>query len=308
MKPGFLVIEKETGTRSTSCVSVVKRVLGRNVRVGHGGTLDSTAGGILVLLVGRATRASRYVMALPKTYETIARFGLRTSTDDMTGETLEEHDAGYLDDGVIDRAVLSLLGLRDQIPPSISAVRVAGKRAHFLARSGESVVLSPRPVMVTSIARATSISHTREVKLLIRCHRGTYIRSLVRDLGEILGCGATVVALERTSIGPFDRAGSISSALLGESGREYLETRIIPVSEIHKGFTTYRVHPFHERALLSGKPVPMDQMERISWGGSLSESLILLLSERFVSFAAISRTEGFSTATPVTTIETGDVE
>ena len=308
MRTGFLVIDKETGERSTACVSAVKRIVGRNIRVGHGGTLDSTACGILVILVGRATRASRYVMALPKTYRATVRFGLRTSTDDISGETVEEHDAGHLDNEMIDRAILSFLGLRDQIPPSISAVRISGERSHELARRGEKVAIPPRPVMITSIKRINSISHAMEVKLYIRCHMGTYVRSLVRDLGEDLGCGATVLALERTSIGPFSRKASISSALLGDTGIDHLENRIIPVSEICGGYTTYRVDPSMNLALLSGRPVPMDRLVRISWGGALSENIILILGEKFVSFASISNIDGFPSAIPVTTIETGDVE
>lgn len=308
MRTGFLIIDKETGERSTACVSAVKRILGRNVKVGHGGTLDSTACGILVILVGRATRASRYIMALPKTYEAVVRFGLRTSTDDISGEILEELDAGHLNDEMIDRAILYFLGLRDQVPPSISAVRISGERSHALARRGEKVAISPRPVMITSINRISSLSQALEVKLNIRCHIGTYVRSLVRDLGEILACGATVVTLERTSIGPFSKNASISSALLGDSGKEHLETRMIPVSEICGGYTTYRVDPSMDLALLAGRPVPMDRLERISWGGALSENMILILGEKFVSFAAISDIDGFSSATPVTTIETGDVE
>lgn len=306
VKPGFLVIDKSIGARSTSCVSAARKILGRSVRVGHGGTLDSTAHGVLVLLVGRATRTSSYVMALPKFYKTTARFGLRTSTDDIGGEVISSTADGIPDDAEIDRALLALTGLRDQVPPSFSAVKVFGERAHALARRGEEVNISPRAVFVKSIIRTSSISQNGEVDLSIRCHKGTYVRSLVRDLGNLLICGATVTSLERVSIGPFEKAVSISSDLLEEAERDFIESRILPVSWISRGYNSYNVEPLMEQDLFSGKKIPMESLERLCWGESSFGNLIVLVCGKCVSFGEIFEKEDSSFFSPVTTIETGD--
>ncbi len=308
MKPGFLVIDKSSGTRSTSCVNAVRRIFGKQVRVGHGGTLDSTAQGILVLLIGRATRTSSYVMALPKSYETTARFGLRTSTDDISGEIISNTSNGLPDDASMDRALLALTGLRDQIPPAVSAVKVFGERAHALARRGEVVNISPRPVYVRSITRTSSISENGELNFTIRCHKGTYVRSLVRDLGDMFSCGAAVASLERISIGPFVKEVSMPSDLLETSDRDFIEKRILPVSWISRGYSSYKVDPSMEQDLFSGKKIPMDRLVRLHWGDSTFGNIIVLVSRKCVSFGEISEKDGFSFFSPTTTIETGDVE
>lgn len=308
MKPGFLVIDKNTGTRSTSCVNTVRKILGKQVRVGHGGTLDSTARGVLVLLIGRATRTSSYVMALPKTYEATARFGLRTSTDDIAGEIISSTTSGFPDDEHIDRALLALIGLRDQIPPAISAVKISGERAHALARKGEAVNLSPRPVYVRSITRTSNMSASGEVNLTIRCHKGTYVRSLVRDLGNMLNCGAIVTSLLRISIGPFVKSAAIQGDLLDCVGRDFIESRILPVSWISKGYISYKVDPAMEQDLLSGKTIPMACLERLNWGEATLGNLIVLMCGKCLSFGKIYEQGCFSFFSPVTTIETGDVE
>jgi tRNA pseudouridine(55) synthase len=148
---GVLLLDKPEGIRSTVCVAALRRRLGKGVKVGHGGTLDSTAEGLLVLLVGGATRTSDLVMGLPKVYDVRFRLGEERSTDDFSGDTVFSGPVPQDAAGRIAALLPSFLGTRLQTPPDISAVRVNGKRAHRIARSGESPVISSRPVHISSI-------------------------------------------------------------------------------------------------------------------------------------------------------------
>ncbi len=302
MRSGFLVIDKTPGTRSTQCTNLAKSILGGSVRVGHAGTLDSTASGILVLLVGRATRASRFVMMLPKTYLATARLGSSTDTDDLSGQVIALRDTGKIDEACIDRVLLSFSGLRDQVPPSFSAVKVRGRRAHSMARTGLDFQLEARPVLVTSIRRTGPLQGGLEVPLGITCHQGTYIRSIVRDLGEALGCGAAVSSLTRSSLGPFVLADSISSDDLAAMNACSLEERIIPLSVISGSFTTFTVQTHEEDLILSGLPVPFVELERREWGAFPAEGLVMITGSRVISFARIEAVKGRSLARPVTNI------
>lgn len=306
MRAGFLVIEKGTGLRSTACVTAVRKLLWKGAKVGHGGTLDSTASGILVLLVGKATRTSGYVMALPKVYDVVAKFGLRTSTDDISGEIIARSTESIPDNNSIDRAILSFTGLREQVPPAVSAIRVSGERAHYLARRGEKVVIPPRPVFIESIERIGDISSNGDIRFRIRCQKGTYIRSLVRDLGDLLLCGATVVSLARESIGPFSRSCSMSSDLLDSIDMETILSSLLPVISITSGFTTYRLDPSGESDLISGKKIPMSSLERLNWGGGSTGNTIVVSCLNTVSFGRFSAEGSSPYFSPVTTIGTGD--
>lgn len=302
MRSGFLVIDKAPGTRSTNCTNLVKRILGGKVRVGHAGTLDSTASGVLVLLVGKATRASRFVMMLPKTYLVTARLGSSTDTDDLSGQVITLGDADNVDEVCIDRALLSFSGLRDQVPPSFSAVKVKGRRAHSMARRGLDVQLEARPVLVTSIRRTGPLEGDLEVPMVIKCQQGTYVRSIVRDLGAALGCGATVSSLTRSSLGPFIMADAIPSDDLAAMNADSLEERILPLSAISTSFTNFIAHPPEEELILSGRPVPFERLERRGWGAYPAEDLVTITGSRVLSFARIEVEKGRSLARAVTNI------
>ena len=202
MPNGLLLIDKPIGLRSTECVARIKRFFGRNVRVGHAGTLDSTASGLLIVLLGAATRLSDYVMKLPKTYEAIVKLGVATDTGDASGQIVFRGDAAKVNAALFDRALCSFWGMRMQRPPEISALKIAGKASHRAARAGEEVEHMPRPVLMTSVRRFLPLANG-ETGICIRCGKGTYVRSIVRDIGNLLGCGAHVVELRRLSTGPF---------------------------------------------------------------------------------------------------------
>jgi tRNA pseudouridine55 synthase len=191
---GILLIDKPAGKTSHDLVAGVRRWLGRGVKVGHAGTLDPFATGLLLVLAGRATRVQRVLMDLPKTYEVEARFGAVSTTGDPEGEITE---TGRVPGGDL---VLPTGRIR-QRPPAYSAVKVQGQRAYKLARRGEEVELAEREVGVHEFRELWRAGERRAFQ--IRCSSGTYVRSLVADLGD-----AYCTALRRTAIGPFDVAAA----------------------------------------------------------------------------------------------------
>lgn len=302
MRSGFLIIDKVPGTRSTQCVNLAKKILGGKTRVGHGGTLDSGASGVLVLLIGRATRTSRFVMMLPKTYLATARLGIRTDTDDLSGEVISAGDIGEVDEEGVDRALFSLYGHRDQVPPAFSAVKVKGRRAHLMARKGYDVELAARPVLITSLRRTGPIMEGRDVPLKINCHQGTYVRSIVRDLGEFIGCGATVLSLQRESLGPFFAADALSSDDMASIESTSLGERILPLSFLSSSFTSYQASRDEEEAIASGSPLRVRELTRSGWGRYRTGEFVLIFGKKIVSFARIESEGGAGLARPVTNL------
>jgi tRNA pseudouridine55 synthase len=202
---GVILVDKPAGPTSHDVVARVRRTLPRGVKVGHGGTLDPFATGLLLVLVGRATRIQRQLMALPKRYEAVARLGATSTTGDPVGEITV---TGRLPPDPPPLPTGELL----QRPPAYSAVKVAGRRAYALARAGEHVVLAERPVTVhrfEQLWRDDDPRHPRAA-FAIECSAGTYVRTLVADLGD-----AYCEELRRTGIGPFDVADADPGRLVG---------------------------------------------------------------------------------------------
>lgn len=194
------MIDKPSGLTSFDVVRRVRRRLG-GVKAGHTGTLDPLATGVLPVCLGEATRIAEVLLAEDKTYLATARFGVRTDTLDTTGRTLEAPGAGHLSAAQLEAILPRFTGELDQVPPAYSAIRLGGRRAHELARRGERVELSARRVRVDEIRLIAW--EAPDAVLRVHCSKGTYIRSLVRDLGEALGCGATLAALRREQSGSF---------------------------------------------------------------------------------------------------------
>jgi tRNA pseudouridine55 synthase len=180
-------------------------------KVGHAGTLDPMATGLVIVGLGASTRLLTFVVGLDKEYLATIRLGERTTTDDAEGEIVERADAGLIDgvtDEQIDAGVRDLTGAIEQVPSSVSAIKVNGKRAYALVRAGEEVELKARPVIVSEFEVTERRRTAEHIDLDVRvvCSSGTYIRALARDLGEQLGVGGHLTALRRTRIGPFDIA------------------------------------------------------------------------------------------------------
>lgn len=197
----MLLVAKTAGPTSHDVVDVVRRALGVR-RVGHLGTLDPFADGLLVLVVGRATRLAQFAAGWLKEYRGTMRLGVATTTDDVTGATVATSDAWRaLDRARIEAALAGHTGPAWQRPPTHSAVKVAGERAYRRARRGETVELASRPVDIETLVLEDWTPP--DVRFRATVSAGTYVRSIARDVGEALGCGAHLVALTRIAVGPF---------------------------------------------------------------------------------------------------------
>lgn len=197
--PGLLLIDKPAGGSSFQALGALRRRFGR--RIGHAGTLDPFATGLLLVLTGRATRLQPHLLGLEKEYDGVIRFGVRSTTDDPEGE-LEATD-GRCTEADIRRTLPSFTGVIEQIPPAASAVHVDGERAYRRFRRGEEVEMPPRLVAIHRLELLAFDEEEQRARVLVTCGSGTYIRSLARDLGDLLGCGAYLERLRRTRIGSF---------------------------------------------------------------------------------------------------------
>ncbi len=206
---GFINLNKPVDWTSHDCVARTRRLLNTK-KIGHGGTLDPLATGVLPLAVGRATRLLQYLPE-KKAYRAVIRFGLTTTTDDLEGDIAEERGAAGLERAKVEAALLQFVGEIEQIPPMYSAIQVEGQRLYDLARAGKTVDVPRRQVTIERIvSQSWKAGAQPELTVEIACGAGTYIRSLARDLGKAVGTGATLAGLTRTQSSGFDIAESIS--------------------------------------------------------------------------------------------------
>jgi tRNA pseudouridine55 synthase len=202
---GLIILDKPGGMTSHDVVSKVRRIAGTR-RVGHAGTLDPMATGVLVLGVERSTKLMNHLILTDKTYQATIRLGVATSTDDAEGEVLSTASAAGLDRAALDAAVAALTGEILQRPSSVSAIKVNGERAYALVRAGQAVDLAARPVTVERFEITSELRHAGDccdVDVRVDCSSGTYVRALARDLGKLLGVGGHLTALRRTRVGVF---------------------------------------------------------------------------------------------------------
>ncbi|WP_270352434.1 tRNA pseudouridine(55) synthase TruB [Microbacterium testaceum] len=214
VRPGILLVDKPRGITSHDVVSRARRALGTR-KIGHAGTLDPMATGLLVLGVEGATRLLTYIVGADKTYEATILLGVSTDSDDADGVEIERADAATIaavSDAAIRDGIAALTGEIDQVPSTVSAIKVDGRRAYDLARAGEQVELKARHVTVSrfDVLSARRTDGAIALDVVVDCTSGTYIRALARDLGRALGVGGHLTALRRTRIGAFDVAGAAS--------------------------------------------------------------------------------------------------
>jgi tRNA pseudouridine55 synthase len=223
---GILPVDKPGGMTSHDVVSRARRALGTR-KVGHAGTLDPMATGLLLLGAGAATRLLTYLVGLDKTYTATIRLGVSTDTDDAEGAVTAETDAAGLGLDAVRRGMADLTGAISQVPSTVSAIKVGGRRAYDLARAGEEVVLKAREVVVSRFEEtgARVAGAALDVDVVVDCTSGTYVRALARDLGAALGVGGHLTALRRTRIGPFEVAGALALDGLDAS-------RLLPPAEV----------------------------------------------------------------------------
>lgn len=247
---GFLNIDKPAGMTSRDVVNRIERLV-RPAKVGHAGTLDPLATGVLVVAVGPATRLVEYVQRLPKTYRGTFLLGQQSDTEDVDGAVVDLAAATVPSKDALEAAAKRLIGTIEQRPPAYSAVKVAGKRAYKMARRGETVELRARPVEIHSLEIVRY--EYPEMELLVRCGSGTYIRSLGRDLAHSLGTAAVMSQLRRLAIGPFCVEEAIG---LDEISRETIDRRLLSPLVGLEEMARVQVSEEEKKRLVNGQVIP----------------------------------------------------
>jgi tRNA pseudouridine55 synthase len=252
---GWLVLDKPVGTTSTAAVAILKR-LTRARKVGHAGTLDPLASGLLPIAFGEATKTVSYVMDGRKVYRFKVRWGVETDTDDTEGKTIAESPARP-SIAEIGAMLPAFTGIIEQTPPKFSAIKIEGERAYDLARAGEEVTLAARPVEIHSlgIVEAADADHT---VFEAECGKGTYVRAIARDLGRALGTRGHVCELRRTQVGSFDEKSAISLAeveRLGAASPDALKEALLPVAASLALIPQVTLGPDDAQRIRMGQPV-----------------------------------------------------
>ena len=227
---GIVIIDKPQGWTSQDVTARLRRVF-QTRRIGHGGTLDPMATGVLPVFVGRATRGVEFFEHAEKTYETVLRLGLTTDTEDTSGTVLTECDA-FVTGEELEAVLAQFRGEILQVPPMYSALKVGGQKLVDLARKGKTVERQPRPITIHEL---TLLGMEAEgIRLRVRCSKGTYIRTLCKDIGEVLGCGGCMAALRRVQAGEYTIAEAVPLEELLES--ENPEQHLRPVDSMFRNY------------------------------------------------------------------------
>lgn len=253
---GILLVDKPQGITSHDVVGRIRRAAGTR-KVGHAGTLDPMATGLLVLGLESSTRLLTFLVGLDKTYTATIRLGVATDSDDADGTVTGATDAAHVTDAAVDSGVGALTGDIEQVPTAVSAIKVAGRRAYDLAREGVEVELAARPVTirefrVTGRRRPVVDGRTAvDLDVVVRCTSGTYVRALARDLGAALGVGGHLTALRRTEVGPF----SVEGAPVPERDTDVPASLLPPVEVASRLFPVWRMDAAQAVDLGHGKRV-----------------------------------------------------
>ena len=277
---GLLIVDKPRGLSSHDAVARARRLL-RERRIGHAGTLDPLASGVLVLCIGQATRLSEYLLGEDKAYEGVIKLGERTTTDDAEGEIIASRAVPPITDAALRALEAQFSGPIEQAPPQFSAIQRGGQRAYALARKGEWVALEPRRVTVyelqlapldeptamavgfqpSGVIQASQAGDqkgmlTGHLVIRLRCSAGTYVRALARDIGEALGCGAHLVALRRTQAGRFTLAEAVGLDRLEAAAREgRAESWLLPMDRAVADWPAARLSDEEARRLKLGQAI-----------------------------------------------------
>lgn len=247
---GVLTVDKPEGLTSHDVVNRVRRALGLR-RIGHTGTLDPMATGLLVVLVGRAAKAAEYIVCHRKRYEAVLRLGLTTDTEDVTGQVLTVFSGALPSPAEVTEVCGRFRGDIMQTPPMYSALKVGGRKLLDIAREGGEVERQPRPITVYALdCREGELPS--DYRLDVDCSAGTYIRTLCADIGAALGCGGTMAALRRVSVGDFHVDDAITVDKLGELTPAELCERLLPVETLFSDCPAVTLPAFFERLCRSG--------------------------------------------------------
>ena len=250
---GFLVLNKPLGKTSSDCVVFVRKRLPRGTAIGHGGTLDPMASGVLPVCVGAATRLFDYIIDKQKTYVAELQLGVVTDTQDATGAVVETRSVNVTEADV--RAALPrFIGEIWQRPPMYSAIKRGGKRLYELARRGESVEVAPRACRVDDVRLTASLGDGR-YRLEVDCGKGVYIRTLCHDIGAYLGCGGHMATLARTRAGVFTLENALTLEEVDALGAEGLKARLLPMDTAISHLPAVRAEARRRAAVRNGMPL-----------------------------------------------------
>lgn len=250
---GILLVNKPTDITSYDVIRKLKSFFPNN-KIGHAGTLDPIADGLLLILFNEATKIAHYLSSADKEYVAKIRLGLITDTDDITGKIIAQEEPLNITTKQIENALSLVSAKKEQIPPKFSALRLQGQRAYKLARKGVDFTLRPRTIDIKSIQLIEFSLPIITIKLLVS--KGTYIRAIARDLGEILGCGATLQNLTRTQIGKFSLANAIN---LAEISPEKIHNYLYPINDALAEIPAITANQKQLEKLLNGQPILFDQ-------------------------------------------------
>lgn len=292
---GFLVVDKPSGVTSHDVVGRVRALLGTR-RVGHAGTLDPMATGVLILAAGRATKLLGHLSLADKSYRATIRLGVATDTDDADGEPLAVRSAAGVSDRDIRHGMTSFHGELDQVPSTYSAVKINGRRAYERARAGEEVVLPARRITIHRyelLGEPRRNGETVDLDVEVVCSSGTYIRALARDLGAELGVGGHLTALRRVTTGPFTLEGALDAfpdgvtprgaprPPISDELRERAHAALIPVAQVAQRAFAVRNLDAHESSELAfGRPISAASIPGVYAGCDAHGNLVALLKNR----------------------------
>ena len=257
---GIVIINKSKGYTSHDIVAKVKKITGE--KVGHTGTLDPLATGVLPLLIGKGTLCSKYLMNHDKTYKVILKLGIKKSTGDEEGEILQEKnvDKNSLEEQNVNNVLNSFLGEQEQIPPIYSAIKVDGKKLYEYARKGQEVEIKPRKITIYAIRLLKIDKEKKEIEFEVSCSKGTYIRSLCEDIAKKMGTIGYMKELQRTQVGTFTLEQSI---LIEDLTKETIEEHIITIEDLFKKLENIELNERKLQLFLNGVKLSFDLKDGI---------------------------------------------
>ena len=257
---GILIVNKSKGYTSHDIVAKVKKITGE--KVGHTGTLDPLATGVLPLLIGKGTLCSKYLMNHDKTYKVALKLGIKKSTGDEEGDILQEEtvDEELLDESNVKTVLGSFLGEQEQIPPIYSAIKVNGKKLYEYARKGQQVEIEPRKITIYDIKLLKIDKASFEIQFEVSCSKGTYIRSLCEDIAKKMGTVGYMKKLQRTRVGTFTIEQSI---LLEDLNKENVEKHIITIEKLFENLENIELNEKKLQLFLNGVKLSVDLKDGI---------------------------------------------
>ena len=298
---GLLILHKPVGITSHDAVYKIRRLYATK-RVGHTGTLDPLAEGVLVMLVGRAAKAAEYLVSDIKEYIATIRLGITTDTEDITGEVLTRHEGALPSADEVKAAAESFLGESEQIPPMYSALKVGGKKLCDLAREGVVIERQPRPITVFDI-NITPTESERDYRLQVKCSSGTYIRTLCADIGKRLGVGGTMATLCRTQAGDFGIENAYTLEALGEMSEEQRVEVLVPTERLFDSLAEVKLPDFYYKLCRSGCEI---YQKKIHTAHGVGERVRLLTPDG--RFFALGEVREFPDGTAIKSIKMFEIE